>query len=160
MNQLYLLRHGIALPHGTSGMEDDDRPLTKVGRTRMSEVARGLKRLGIEVDRIATSPLPRALATAEIVAEVLGAVDLVETFDELRAGRDAGSIRDWLAGRTEARLMVVGHNPAISGLLALLTTTQERIFCDLRKGGIAALTFDESEGYQVDWIARPKLFRR
>ncbi len=110
--------------------------------------------------RIATSPLPRALKTAQIVADVLGKPDLVEVFDELRADRDAASIRAWIATRQESRLMIVGHNPSLSNLLALLTTGDEHLgFCDLRKGGIAALTGDPRGLYQVDWIARPKLFR-
>ena len=160
MNQLYLLRHGIAVPHGTPGMNDDDRPLTPKGERRVREVARGLKRIAIEVDRIATSPLPRALSTARIVAQVIGRPELVEVFDELRAGRDAASIRAWLLGRAEARLMIVGHNPTLSELLAWLTTGEEgRAFRELRKGGIAALVGDPGGSYRVDWIARPKLFR-
>ena len=160
MNQLYLLRHGIAVPHGTPGMPEDDRPLTAEGERRVREIARGLKRLKLEVDRIATSPLPRALKTARIVAEVFGTPELVETFDQLRAGQDASSIRAWLANREEPRLMIVGHNPTLSDLLALLTTGDENhAYCELRKGGIASLVGDPRGLYQVDWIARPKLFR-
>jgi phosphohistidine phosphatase len=160
MNQLYLLRHGLAVPHGTPDIEDDDRPLTTEGEQRIKAVARGLKRVKLKVVRIATSPLPRALKTAEIVAGVLGKPDLVEVFDELRADRDAASIRAWIATRQETRLMIVGHNPSLSDLLALLTTGDEHhSFCELRKGGIAALSGDPRGLYQVDWIARPKLFR-
>jgi phosphohistidine phosphatase len=160
MNQLYLLRHGIAVPHGTPGIEDDDRPLTTEGERRVRVIGRGLKRLKLKVVRIATSPLPRALKTAQIVAEALGDPELVEVVDDLRAGRDASTIRAWLATREETRLMVVGHNPSLSGLLALLTTGDENQgYCELRKGGIAALTGDPRGLYQVDWIARPKLFR-
>jgi phosphohistidine phosphatase len=160
MNQLYLLRHGLAVPHGTPNIADDDRPLTSEGERRVRSIGRGLKRLKVKVVRIATSPLPRALKTAQIVAEALGDPDLVEVFDELRTGRDAPSIRTWLATREETRLMVVGHNPSLSDLLALLTTGDEHhSFCELRKGGIAALSGDPRGLYQVDWIARPKLFR-
>jgi phosphohistidine phosphatase len=160
MNQLYLLRHGLAVPHGTPGIEDDMRPLTPEGERRIKAIARGLKRVKLKVVRIATSPLPRALKTAEIVAGVLGKPELIEVFDELRADRDAESIRGWIATRQETRLMVVGHNPSLSDLLALLTTgDKNHAFCELRKGGIAALTGDPRGLYQVDWIARPKLFR-
>lgn len=160
MNQLYLLRHGLAVPHGTPGIADDDRPLTSEGERRVRAIGRGLKRLKLKLVRIATSPLPRALKTAQIVAEALGDADLVEVVDELRAGQDASSIRTWLATREETRLMLVGHNPSLSDLLALLTTGDEKLgYCELRKGGIAALTGDPRGLYKVDWIARPKLFR-
>jgi len=161
MNQLYLLRHGLAVPHGTPGIAEDDRPLTAEGERRVRAIGRGLKRLKVKVVRIATSPLPRALKTAEIIADALGdPEELIEVVEELRAGRDAATIRAWLATREETRLMVVGHNPSLSDLLALLTTGDENHgYCELRKGGIAALTGDPRGLYQVDWIARPKLFR-
>jgi phosphohistidine phosphatase len=120
-----------------------------------------LHRLGVKLTRIVSSPLPRAFRTAEIVAEALGSTGLIEVADELRAGRDAASIREWLKTRQESRLMLVGHNPSLSDLLSLLLTGNElqRPICELHKGGIAALQAEPGEPYQVDWIARPRLFR-
>jgi phosphohistidine phosphatase len=161
MDQLYLLRHGIALPHGTPGKADDDRPLTPEGEQRMEQVGRGLRDLEITLDRIISSPLPRALRTAEIVAKEMGLTALLETSDALRAERGAGSIHDWLRGRTEARVMIVGHNPSFSELLGLLLTGEPNgTLCELRKGGIAALSSTSAGGMTLDWVARPKLFRK
>src|SRR5262249_44675991 len=120
MDRLYLLRHGIAVPHGTPGIPDDDRPLTPQGDKRMRQGGQRLRRLRLKLDKILTSPLPRARRTAEIVAEILGIEYLVETADELRAGRTAASIRDWVVGRQEQRVMLVGHDPAFSLLVGLL----------------------------------------
>jgi phosphohistidine phosphatase len=160
MQDLYLLRHGLAVPHGTPGFEDDDRPLTPEGERRIRQIGRGLRKLGLKLDRIATSPLPRASRTAELVADSLAIPDLVEVVDELRAGRDAASIRDWLATRGESRLMIVGHDPAFSDLVGLLVTgSLDRPICELRKGGIAALRGTPGDSYLIDWIARPKVFR-
>ena len=75
MNELYILRHGIAVEPGTPGIPDDERPLTPKGEKRMRQIARGLRKLDLKLDRIVTSPLPRARATAEIVADVLDARD-------------------------------------------------------------------------------------
>src|SRR4051812_2946190 len=42
MTELYILRHGIAYPHGTPGMADDDRPLTPKGEERCKQISKGL----------------------------------------------------------------------------------------------------------------------
>jgi len=161
MNRLYLLRHGIAVPHGTPDIPDDDRPLTSEGEKGVKKVARGLRRLGIKLDRIVTSPLPRARRTAEVVADVLGKTELLEDADALRAGNSASSIRDWVAERTESRLMLVGHNPSLTDLVGLLITgNQAPAICELRKGGVAALRADLDGRMQLDWLARPRIFRR
>jgi phosphohistidine phosphatase len=161
MTRLYLLRHGIAVPHAAPDIPDDERPLTSKGVKRMHQVARGLRCLDIELDRIVTSPLPRARTTAEIVADVLGMEDRLEIADALRAEKDAGSIRDWLITRTEARLMLVGHNPSLMDLIGLLIAgAPGPPPCELRKGGVAALSTQFNGHVRLDWLARPSLLRR
>jgi phosphohistidine phosphatase len=162
MSQLYLLRHGIAEDRGSPGVPDEERRLTPEGEKRVGQVAKGLRRLKIEPDRIVTSPLPRARRTAEIVAEVLGLEDRLEDADVLRAGTSAGSIREWLRGREESCLMLVGHNPDLTDLLGLLLGISVlSLPFDLKKGGIAALESDDGNGhnYQLHWLATPKLIR-
>jgi phosphohistidine phosphatase len=161
MRRLLLLRHGLALPHGTPGMEDDDRPLTEKGERRVRQVARFLRRLGLRLDAIVSSPLPRALRTAEIAADVLDRSYLLQTDEVLRPKRSAEDIRDWLAGRPESRILLIGHNPNLSELLTLLTTgrTQPPVF-ELRKAGVAALRDDPLGRYQIDWLSRPRIVRK
>jgi phosphohistidine phosphatase len=163
MHELYILRHGIAVDPGTPGIPDDERPLTPKGEKRMREIACGLRRLDLKLDRIVTSPLPRARATAEIVAEALDAKKILETSNILQAGTSAATIERWLEERKEERLMIVGHNPAVSELVALLVhgSSQPRI-CDLKKGGIAALgrMSATQDLFDLNWIATPRLIRR
>ena len=160
MQRLYLLRHGIAVPHGSPEYADDDRPLTSKGERRVRQVAHSLRRLRLKLDRIVTSPLPRARRTAEIVAEVLDAAYLLEESDALRAGRDAASIRDWLPGRAEPRLMLVGHDPAFSDLVGLLTAGTPRPIGPLHKGGLAAFVAEPDGHFRLDWLLRPRIIRR
>jgi phosphohistidine phosphatase len=163
MNELYVVRHGIAVDPGTPGIPDDERPLTPKGEKRMREIARGLRRLDLKLDRIVTSPLPRARATAEIVADVLDVKDRLETSNVLQAGTSAGTIMRWLDERREERLMIVGHNPTVSELIALLIhgSSQPRI-CDLKNGGIAALSRMSAmqDLFELTWVATPRLIRR
>ena len=142
MNELYLLRHGIAVDPGSSGMPDDARPLTEKGIKRMRQIARGLRTLDLELEPIVTSPLVRAKETAEIVADALGIERPAR--DVERARRPALTPRRSSAGcvsRTEERLMLVGHNPTLSDLVSLLVVgARKPPICDLKKGGIAALS--------------------
>jgi phosphohistidine phosphatase len=166
MIELYILRHGIAVEPGTPGIPDDERPLTPKGRRRMRQVGRGLRRLDLRLDRIITSPLPRAAATAEIVAEELDAGDPLEAAEVLRSGSDARAIRDWLRERTEDRLMIVGHNPGLTDLITLLilgvTNGPRTQVCELKKGGIAALRPSAAsvDRFDLVWVATPRLIRR
>lgn len=160
MKRLYLLRHGIALPSGTPNILDDDRPLSPDGERRVRIVARAMKRMKVKLDKICTSPLPRALRSAEILAEVYNKLEKVEKFEELRPDRSATSIAAWLRSRSEDKVVIVGHNPWISLLVGELVVGPEHpTVGDLRKAGIAALKADPDGRFEIDWIARPKLFR-
>ena len=139
MNELYLLRHGIAVDPGSSGMPDEARPLTEKGIKRMHQIALGLIALDLQLDAIVTSPLVRARETAEIVADALGLADRLETSNVLATGSDPATIERWLRSRAELRLMLVGHNPTLSELVSLMVAGSRRShICELKKGGIAA----------------------
>lgn len=160
MEKLYVMRHGIAVEHGSSGYPDDARPLTPEGEARVEQIARGLKRLKVGLDRIVASPLPRARRTAEIVAEVFGRGNALETCDALRAGVGARAIHDWLKTREDHRLMIVGHNPDFTDLVGLLMGLREdQIHFELKKGGIAAFRVSEKRSHELKWLATPGLLR-
>jgi len=160
MTELYLLRHGIAAATSMPGAPDEERPLTQEGEKHIHEIARGLKRMDLELDRIIASPARRAWKTAEIVADVLDLTDRLEPADDIRPDRDAASIGAWLRTRTEGRLMLVGHNPSLSELIGLLLLGKTGVLpVELRKGGIAALSSRGNSVMTLDWLARPRLFR-
>jgi phosphohistidine phosphatase len=161
MDMLYLLRHGIAVEPGSADFADDERPLTPKGRRRVRQVAFGLEVLKIKPDRIVSSPLPRARQTAEIVADVLKMPERLEFDDALRAGVEAASVIDWIRGRPDGTLMVVGHNPWISEAVERLTAgAAVPEFVELRKAGIAALAARADGRFSLEWLARPKLLRK
>lgn len=117
--KLYIMRHGPAEDDAASG-RDFDRALTASGRDRVMSVARAL----VEGDEaplsIVSSPLVRALQTAEIVAAVTKLADrggLVETRREIAPGGDAVRLVDELRAAKRRRVMLVGHEPDLSGLV-------------------------------------------
>lgn len=76
----------VLLRHGRSQADDDclhegryDSPLSDVGREQARRRAQEWRERGVALDRVVTSPLRRALETAEIVA---GALDLAVEPDE------------------------------------------------------------------------------
>ena len=162
MIDLYIVRHGIAVEPGTPGIPDDERPLTAKGEKRMRQIAQGLRMLDLKLDRIITSPLPRARATAEIIADALDLRERLETSNVLQAGTSGATVERWLRERTEDRLMIVGHNPTLSDLLSLLVLgSTQRPICDMKKGGIAALgqRAGAKDLSALHWIAPPRLIR-
>src|SRR4029453_4154082 len=70
--KLLLLRHAIAVPADTSGIADEDRPLTSEGRQRFKKAARGLAEIVPRPDLLLGSPLLRARETAEIAGKAWG----------------------------------------------------------------------------------------
>lgn len=126
------MRHGPAEDSSPTG-RDGDRALTPDGRNRTRAVAKALKDEGEVPLSILSSPLVRALQTAEIVAAETdlaqrvrdakgtgGSTGAVEIRRELAGGGDAlGLVRELVrAGRK--RVMVVGHEPDLSMLVSQL----------------------------------------
>jgi phosphohistidine phosphatase len=127
--QLWLLRHGDAEPHGTR--HDADRRLTAKGEKQARAAGEALVKLGLEFAAVYTSPRVRARDTARLAA------------DEARA---------LLAGQGDgARVLVVGHEPDFSQTVYDLTGGR----IDLKKGGIAAVRMDGTRGELID-LLRPK----
>ena len=122
-HQLYLMRHGAALEQASGGAPDDaKRPLTPDGKAKLKQIVAGLLRLGFAVDWIVSSPLVRAVETAEIVAESAG--DTAMDFcDALRPGGTAEALIAFLAKQpARKRILVVGHEPGLSELAARYNT--------------------------------------
>src|SRR5207247_2813001 len=92
MIRIYLVRHGIAVdPAEMGSLDDEARPLTGKGRKRFRRLARAFRDLGEPLDFIFTSPLVRAVQTAEILCGALRG-DEIGVVDELRPGGGGGQV--------------------------------------------------------------------
>lgn len=135
--KLYIVRHGPAEDHSLTG-RDADRALTSSGRDRVRSVARELVAHDEAPFQILSSPLVRALQTAEIVAAVTtldvrvreeararaaGATGAVEVRRELAPGGEAHSLVLRMAREGRKRVMIVGHEPDLSMLVSQLIGT-------------------------------------
>jgi len=119
--KLYVMRHGPAEDQSNSG-QDGDRALTPSGRERVRAVAELLVELDEAPITIITSPLVRAVQTAEIIAAVTlpEANGLVEVRREMSPSGDAVQLIGALVAEGRKRVMVVGHEPDLSELVATL----------------------------------------
>ncbi|MFS2176742.1 histidine phosphatase family protein [Rhizobium pisi] len=83
---LYVVRHGQTEFNAAGRWQGQcDSPLTNIGRAQASEVAGILHRQGVnESAKIVSSPLGRAMQTAQIIAENLGIVHAVKLDDRLK----------------------------------------------------------------------------
>lgn len=139
---LFILRHGLAVEQTIPSFKlDSDRPLTAEGRKKVRRVAVILSQLKISFDLILTSPYVRAMQTAEIVVEVLGARKALNTSDNLVPGGDAKQLIGELSRRRSSLkdVLLVGHEPDLSRLISILVTGRLGLPIELKKGGLCKL---------------------
>lgn len=163
---LYLLRHGIAIPNDDpETVPDSDRPLSAKGIKRMRKAAKGLRRLGIPFDSVLTSPFVRARQTAEMVAQALGLGDHLEELSTLAPGHSASDLWTSLAPyHDREHLLLIGHEPFLSTLLSYLLTHNEKhsIAVDFKKGGICRVeitALPPNKAGTLHWLLTPKQLR-
>ncbi|GAC1355067.1 MAG: histidine phosphatase family protein [Polyangiales bacterium] len=117
--KLYVMRHGPAEDDSPTG-EDATRALTPSGRERVRAVTRALVAAGEAPKLVVASPLVRALQTAEIV-HAHGEVEApVQVHGAIAPRGEALAFVRRAAKDGKKRLMVVGHEPDVSILVAAL----------------------------------------
>ena len=152
--QLYFLRHGEADWPGWT-KPDDERPLTDFGRKEVRQVAKFLNRLKVKPDLIVTSPLPRALQTAEVAAEQLKTK--LRQDEALEPEFGISELRTVLKRHRSKVLVLVGHEPDFSSVISALTGA----FLKLSKAGVALVDIDlETEKGKLLWLFPPKFARK
>jgi phosphohistidine phosphatase len=139
---LLVIRHAIAVERA-EGVDDHTRPLTAKGIKRMKSAIRGLDNFGIEVARVLHSPWRRAVETAELLEPVVRgrvAEALVST-DQLTHSPKAELLAQIAEHAAIGAVAVVGHEPWLGELIALLTFGDARVgeSISLKKGGMAWL---------------------
>jgi phosphohistidine phosphatase len=157
---IYFLRHASANHYDPAG-NDDKRPIDKTGEQQSHDVGRALAALDLKLDAIISSPLMRAMQTAEIVAAELGHKDKIATDSALRSEASYEQFEDLLArnGKKNA-IMVVGHNPSMTEfLLQLLSGRDAPVFLDFKKGAVAKVERDGRQSATLKWCVTPKVIR-
>lgn len=159
---LYILRHGTAVDRGTPGYDRDaERPLTLKGERRLWRITEAMERLELSFDLIVSSPYLRAKQTAEIVAEAFKARKKLECTDDLTPGGNPKGLIEHLRDLQPApeNILLVGHEPYLSGLISTLVGGNSSLPVVMKKGGLCKLTV-ESLKYgrcaSLEWLLTPR----
>ncbi|MCW5978428.1 MAG: phosphohistidine phosphatase SixA [Bryobacteraceae bacterium] len=157
--EIYLLRHGIA-ESAKAGMSDADRALTPDGKKKMRAVLKVAAGAGVEPSKILTSPLRRAMETAQIAAEVLRYEGEVVKADVLLPGGAPQDVWDELRSlKAETSIVLSGHEPQF-GYLAAYLLGAPSVQVDVKKGSLLRIDVDEFSPHPrgvLRWYLTPRL---
>lgn len=146
MRELILLRHAHAEPAST-GQADLDRPLSSVGLAEAEAAGKWLKENNLRPDCVLCSPSRRTRETLEAVLAITGYVEqkLEDGVYEATPGTLIGLIDD---RKDVDRLLVVGHNPGLEQLVALMTSGITAEYRGMPPGAVAVLHLDKDQAIE------------
>lgn len=135
---LYIVRHAEAV-EGSELLQDEWRFLTENGRATAKKSSSLIAKYGPKTRLTITSPLTRAVQTAEIMAEKACGKNVVVASELLLPGGDISELAEYLKGHRDAkRVMLIGHEPQLGSLVAtLLGRKYEAV--SLKKGACVTL---------------------
>ncbi len=158
MTLLHLLRHAHAGDSTTWDGPDAVRPLSDKGRAQADRLGHFLADLGFAPDVVITSPLVRAVQTAEIVSALLGASLAID--DRLGGPLDVRTVDAILAGHGDPlQPVLVGHDPDFTDLVAMLCGAAG---VPMRKGSFARIETTRPllpGGGTLRWLVPPDLLK-
>jgi phosphohistidine phosphatase len=157
--EIYLLRHGIAEDRSATS-QDADRRLTDEGRAKLRRVLERAHAAGVQPSLILTSPLRRALESAEIAARELGYEGKLQRTDALTPNSSPQQVWEEIrAHKAEPAILLSGHEPLFSAVVAYLLGST-RAMVHFRKGALVRIDvagFGAAPAGILEWMLTPKL---
>src|ERR1700694_2658666 len=122
MKLVTIVRHAHAEKHDAD-VEDFERRLDKRGRGEAEQMADLAHALGVRPDYVVSSPAVRAISTAKEFARALGFPLPRIRHDDRISLAERSTLATILraAPATARHVLLVGHNPGVSRLVAWLT---------------------------------------
>ncbi|MGP8125467.1 MAG: phosphohistidine phosphatase SixA [Nitrososphaerales archaeon] len=158
---LYIVRHGESGRSLADLKRDNGRSLTSEGRKEVEEIADSIGSLGVEFDDIASSPLPRAKETAQIIARRQKKAKFL-VWDELRPEGDRRAMLSRLAKMGhESEVLLVGHEPYLTSVVADLMGARSGTIL-LKKAGLVRVrvtSFAPSVKGELRWLLSPRVLK-
>jgi phosphohistidine phosphatase len=159
---LYIIRHADAGDPKEWTGDDAERPLSPLGHQQAKALGEVLRRRGVNLGVVVSSPLVRTRETAEDVLAAWPGSGGPQFGDLLAPGAlKRRKLSKFLAGFAADTLAIVGHDPDLPAYLGwLLGTDPEQVH--LEKGGAALVRFedgrpDKGEG-MLAWMVTPEWY--
>jgi len=155
--KLIFIRHAAAVER-SSDISEATRYLTPEGRVFFRKTARTMLKNGVEPGLILTSPLLRAVQTADILAETFAYSGPFLVKNELRPGFDMQALDKLFDDyRSVDEMVLVGHEPDLSTIVAFLISRPGGF--NFKKGAAVKLKIDPSNlpaSTAFKWLAYGK----
>jgi phosphohistidine phosphatase len=150
---LYLIRHGDA----EADKSDAERGLTKSGAEAVQRTAALVTTKVGSPAIVLSSPLKRALETADFFARGWGVK--IEQVDWLQAGVEPSVVIGELKKRAEQNIALVGHLPNLGLLMGTLVFGLPPKEVVLPKSGVACLSLASLEpgAAKLRWLMAPEM---
>ena len=160
--KLIFFRHALAEKKHLDDTELDDfrRKITDSGIIETKEVIQTCHFLFKKLDSIFTSPLSRAVQTAQIIHRHLRSslpLEIMSSLDALSS--PAEFIKD-LQSLDDGTYCFVGHEPHLTTVIQLLLTNEETTSVKLDKSGVAVLEGEDISSLQLTTLISPKFIVR
>lgn len=147
---IHVVRHAEAIGRNAE-VPEDHRFLTPRGRKRFRKIAKCLRKLGVKPDLILTSPMIRAVQTADILAEGLRYDGDLQVAALLAPGFRPESLHDLLSSCAQAKeIAVVGHEPDLGALAQALFLAQGT--CTLPKGAVISFKRSAEDQSEAEFL--------
>jgi len=145
MKRIYFVRHAMALDRALWRHADELRPLTEVGYRQADELARVLRRAG--VDRVVSSRAFRCVDTMWPLADALSA--RVERHDALFEGATATQALRLMRRIRGRRIALCTHGDVMQDVLEALRDSGTDLDGGIRLGKGAYWVFDMDERGEI-----------
>ncbi|MDE3063264.1 MAG: phosphohistidine phosphatase SixA [Acidobacteriota bacterium] len=156
---LYLMRHANAGLRRDNPTLDTKRALIKEGKDQCMLMARMLNAMKVQFDVIVSSPLKRALQTAQFVGTEMGYEAKVEVSPALAPDADFTAFQGLIDHYAEYEdVLMVGHNPNLFKFLGRIITGNGGAGVRMRKGSIARIAMDNHPPL-LQWLVDPRMAR-
>lgn len=143
MQELILLRHAEAVPIETAG-DDQQRPLSARGEQEAQAAGLWLAAHGVRPERVLCSPTRRTDETTRLALAAIDSAPIPQMLGEIYDA-SPGELLALLDQHDDAgTVMLVGHNPGIERLVALLVEGRSDDFRGMPPGALAVLHLNGS----------------
>lgn len=160
--RLIFLRHGLAEGHFSLDQDVDfERVLTDEGIKRLHKTFKLFAKTDDKIDVIFSSPLARAVQSAEIFWEYYQDSDL-ELMSDLDILDDPLHLVEYISFLpADGTYAFVGHDPHLTTVIAsLLALHPEHDFMTIKKGGLCVLEGRMWEGFTLELLISPKFLKQ